>query len=85
MSTRSVRGVAAPLRDADADATFREDFLLVVSRVGLGRHQAAALVEASIGRPFGACGAGHLLPILDELLALAQRTTRVNGGPACGV
>ena len=43
-----------------------------VSHVGLGRDEAVALVEASSGRPFAACVATDLLPILGELLALAR-------------
>jgi hypothetical protein len=69
----------------DAHAPFREDFLRAVSQVGLGRDQAVALVEASSGRPFAACGPSDLLPILIDLLRFAQRTTRahVHRGPPC--
>jgi hypothetical protein len=76
---------AAERRGLDADAAFREDFLRAVSHVGLGRDQAVALVEASSGRPFAACGPSDLLPILTDLLTLAQRTTHVHRGPACNV
>jgi hypothetical protein len=72
-------------RGLDPAATFRDDFLRVVSRLGLGRDHAVALVEASTGQPFASCRAPDLLPILGELRALAHRTTHVNGGPACHV
>jgi hypothetical protein len=85
VSTRRVHGGAAQRRGLDADVNFRNDFLRAVSLVGLGRDQAVALVEASSGRPFAACGATHLLPVLGELLALAQRMTHVNGEPASRV
>jgi hypothetical protein len=83
VSTLRLKVRAAERFGPDADATFREDFLRAVSHLGIGRDQAAALVEASIGRPFAACGAADLLPLLGELLALAQRTTNVHRGPAC--
>jgi hypothetical protein len=56
----------------------------VVASIGLSPDAAALLVEASSGHPFAACAPADLLPILDDLLALAQRTTRTGPGPACG-
>jgi hypothetical protein len=85
VSTRRVHGGAAQRRGLDGDVNLREDYLRAVSHVGVGRNQAVALVEASSGQPFAACRAVHLLPILGELLELAQRTTHANGGPACRV
>ncbi len=72
--------------DPDADDTFRKDFLIAVSHIGLGRDEVVALVEASSGRPFAACTATDLLPVLCELLALARCIhTTVNARPACDV
>jgi len=68
----------------DAGTAFREDFLQVVASIGLSPDEAALLVEASSGHPFAACAPADLLPILDDLLALVQRTTRTGPGPACG-
>src|SRR6266851_6354145 len=65
----------------DAGTAFREDFLQVVARIGLNPDEAAQLVEASTGQPFAACAPADLLPILEDLLALAQRTTRTGPGP----
>jgi len=66
----------------DVGTTFREDFLQVVARIGLSPDETAQLVEASSGQPFAACAPADLLPILDDLLALAQRATRTVPGPA---
>ena len=72
--------------DSDADTTFRKDFLNTVSRIGVGQDQVVALVEASSGRPFAACTATDLLPVLSELLALAQYVhTADDARPACDV
>jgi hypothetical protein len=85
VSTLRVHAGVAQRRCLDGDVNFREDFLRAVSHVGLGRNQAVALVEASSGQPFAACRAAHLLPILGELLELAQRATHVTGGHVCRV
>ena len=66
----------------DVGTTFREDFLQLVARIGLSPDQAAQLFESSSGQPFAACAPADLLPILDDLLALAQRATRTVPGPA---
>ena len=60
-----------------ADDAFREDFLRVAAIVGLSRDQAAVVVELSSGRSFETCAPADLLPILHDLMALAQRA---NGG-----
>ena len=65
----------------DAGTAFREDFLQVVASIGLSPDEAALLVEVSSGDPFAACAPTDLLPILDDLLALAQRTTRTGPWP----
>jgi hypothetical protein len=71
---------------SDADATFRADFLIAVSHIGLSRDEAVALVETSSGRPFAACVATDLVPVLGELLALARCVhTTVDARPACDV
>lgn len=67
----------------DVDATFREEFLRAVSHIGLCRNDAIALVEAFSGHPFDACTPAELLPVLGDLLALAQRTTHSGPGPKC--
>jgi len=66
----------------DAGTAFREDFLQLVARIGLSPDEAAQLFESSSGQPFAACAPADLLPILDDLLALAQRATRTVPGPA---
>jgi len=66
----------------DVGTTFREDFLQLVARIGLSPDEAAQLFESSSGQPFAACAPADLLPILDDLLALAQGTTRTGSGPA---
>jgi hypothetical protein len=68
----------------DVGTTFREDFLQVVARIGLSPDEAAQLVEASSGQPFAACAPADLLPILDDLLLLAQHRARTDPGPAGG-
>jgi len=83
MST--IRLSARPAEVApDVGTACREDFLQVVASIGLRPDEAALLVEASSGHPFVACAPADLLPILDDLLALAQRTTRTGPGSACG-
>jgi hypothetical protein len=78
--------LAAEKVDPDGDATFRQDFLNVVSHIGLSRDQVVALVDASSGRPFAACGATDLLPVLGKLLALVQSvSTAGTARPACDV
>ena len=72
--------------DPDADATFRQDFLNAVSHIGLGRDEVVALIEASSGRPFAACMATDLVPVLGELLLLARCVhTADDARPACDV
>ena len=66
-----------------ADAAMREDFLRLLARVGIGRDRAAALVEATSGRPFETCRPSDLLAVLDELQAALQRAAQVNGEPTC--
>jgi len=80
MST--IRLSARPASATEAGSAFREDFLQVVARVGLSPDEAAQLFESSSGQPFAACAPADLLPILDDLLALAQRATRTVPGPA---
>jgi len=75
-TTRAKSPHAARPAITDVDAQFREDFLRAVLHFGLGRDDAEALVQACCGRPFGACGPVELLPILDDLLALARRAAR---------
>jgi hypothetical protein len=71
---------------SDAEATFRQDFLDTVSHIGLGRDKVVALVEASTGRPFAACMATDLVPVLGELLTLARCVhTADDARPACDV
>jgi hypothetical protein len=66
-----------------ADAAIREDFLRLVARVGLGPDRAAALVEASSGRPFETCRPADLLAVLDEPQAALQRATHPDQEPVC--
>jgi len=75
-TTRAKSPHAARPAITDVDAQFREDFLRAVLHLRLGRDDADALVQACSGRPLGACGPAELLPILDDLLALAQRAAR---------
>ena len=67
----------------DANTAFRADVLELVGRIGLAPGEAVALVEASSGHPFDTCTPAELVPVLSNLLALAQRTTRTTGGRAC--
>jgi hypothetical protein len=60
--------VAAP----DPDALYREDFLRVLVLIGIDAPEAAALVEAVIGRDFQTCSAAELVPVLEQLLVLVQ-------------
>ncbi len=86
MSPFTLNGQVAEGVDPDSDATFRNDFLNAVSRVGVGRDEVVALVEASIGRPFAACVATDLVPVLSELLALARCVHAADDArPACDV
>ena len=80
MST--IRLSARQASATEAGCAFREDFLQVVARIGLSPDEAAQLVEAASGQSFAACVPADLRPILDDLLALAQRTTRTCPGPA---
>jgi hypothetical protein len=66
-----------------AEAMFRQDFVRILAQVGLGPDEAAALVEASRGRPFDTCRPADLLPVIDELLAAVQRATHADGGSTC--
>ena len=67
----------------DANTAFRAEVLELVGRIGLAPGEAVALVEASSGHPFDACTPAELVPLLSDLLTLAQRTTGSAGGPAC--
>ena len=69
----------------DAHIAFRADFLELIGRIGLAPDEAVTLVEASSGHPFDACTPAELVPLLRDLLTLAQRTTRSSGGSACDV
>jgi hypothetical protein len=85
MSWHSVEAQATQRPDSDDQATFRDDFLNAVFHLHLGKDQTVALVEASSGKPFAACTAGDLLPVLESLLALVQRTNPcMHGSGACG-
>jgi len=68
----------------DAHTAFRADFLELIGRIGVAPDEAVTLVEASSGHPFDTCTPVELVPLLSNLLALAQRTTRTTGGLACG-
>ena len=83
MSTTRAKSRALDRTGPDTDAAVREDFLRVVSHVGLGPERAAALVEGWSGRPFGTCGPPELLPLLDEILALVRGTMDAPAGPPC--
>jgi hypothetical protein len=56
----------------DPDALYREDFLRALVPVGIDAPEAAALVEAVIGREFPTCRAAELVPVLEQLLLLVQ-------------
>ena len=66
-----------------AEAALREDFLRLVAPVGLGPDRAAALVEASSGKPFETCRPADLLAVLDELQAALRRATHAHQEPVC--
>jgi len=67
----------------DAHTAFRAEVLELIGRICLAPDEAVALVEASSGHPFDACTPAELVPLLSDLLTLAQRTTGSAGGPAC--
>ena len=67
----------------DAHAAFRADFLKLIDRIGLAPDEGVMLVEASSGHPFETCTPAELVPLLSNLLALAQRTPPTTGGLAC--
>jgi hypothetical protein len=67
----------------DPNTAYRDDFLRLVTSIGLSREAAVLLVEASSSRPFDACTSAELLPVLDDLLALARRTIHTGPRPAC--
>ena len=67
----------------DADTAFREDFLRLVSTIGVSHDRAVLLVELSTGSPFDTCTPSELLPLLFDLIALAHRTSHGSGGLAC--
>jgi len=67
----------------DAHTAFRADFLELIGSIGLAPDEAVTLLEASSGHPFDTCTPVELVPLLSNLLALAQRTTRTTGGLAC--
>jgi hypothetical protein len=67
----------------DAGTAFREEFLQLVARIGLSPDEAAQLFESSSGQAFAVCAPADLLPVLNDLLALAQRTT-VTGPSSAG-
>lgn len=80
MSTDTVKLKAT---DED-DAALREEFLRAATRINVGRDFVVELVEAYSGRPFAACGAADLLPVLEELVALIRSATGiVTGEHAC--
>ena len=56
----------------DPDAPYREDFLRALVLIGIDAPEAAALVEAVIGRDFQTCSAAELVPVLEQLLLLVQ-------------
>ena len=65
--------------ESEADAAYRGDLVRVLAHLGLGPAEAVTFVEASTGRSFETCSPTHLLPLLQELLALV----RSHGRPAC--
>ena len=72
-------------RCTDADATFREDFLQVVASIGLDPDEALRWSRPPAAGRSTPARQRELLPVLGELLALAQRArTRVDTGSACG-
>ena len=86
MVISSVRPDAGPAAVVlDANTAFRADVLDLIGRIGLAPDEAVTLVEASSGHPFDACTPAELVPLLRDLLTLAQRTARSSGGSACDV
>ena len=67
---------------SEADAAFRDDFLRTVANTGFDCHAAMRLVEISTGHPFEACTPAELVPVLGELLAVAERAKCVETGSA---
>ena len=70
---------AATRVESEPDAAYRDDLVQVLAHLGLGPAEAVTFVEASTGRSFETCSPTHLLPLLQELLALV----RSHGRPAC--
>jgi hypothetical protein len=64
-------------------ATLREDYLRLVSTLGLSRGVATCLVEACSGRRFEVCDPADLVPILDELLVVVRCMTRPDTESGC--
>jgi hypothetical protein len=54
----------------DAGASYREDVLRLLSRLGLEPTEAIALLEVNTGRRFETCPPARLVPLLQELLEL---------------
>ena len=69
----------------NAHTAFRAEVLELIGSIGLAPDEAVTLVEASGGHPLEACTPAELVPLLRDLLTLAQRTTRSSGGSACDV
>ena len=68
----------------DPDARYREDFLRVLVLVGIDAPEAAALVEAVIGRDLQTCCAAELVPVLEQLLVLVQlRSKQSHASQTC--
>ena len=67
----------------NAESVFRAEVLALIGRIGLAPDVAVMLVEAFSGHPFETCTPAELVPLLSDLLALAQRTTRTTGGLPC--
>jgi hypothetical protein len=76
--------VASRFTGFDADASFREDYLHVMAGFGLGRREAAILVEACTGHVFSTFHRVEFVPVLDELLAVAWRTASRHRNGTCG-
>jgi len=72
------------IRDAaDPAVEYRAGFLRAIAYLGLAPGLAQQLAEQLTGRPFAACGAAELQPVLDALHALLrrQRVPSPRGGP----
>ena len=80
-SVRPDEGPAAA--SPNAGSAFRAEVLALIGSIGLAPDVAVMLVEASSGHPFENCTPAELVPLLSNLLALAQRTTPTTGGLAC--